>query len=174
MKLILTIARFELVYHLRQPAFYLFAFLVVGQGIWYSSQVTALYSYSDPAVTTYLILASLGVVLAIVAVLMAGQSLTKDLDYRTTAYLFTLPITSRMHFAGRFIGTYATVLLLSVGYPVGILLFSSVNGHTQTAWVALADGFVRLIVQNSFIIVSLTFSLTVLLRSIRELTSRYS
>ncbi|MVM34623.1 hypothetical protein GO755_31640 [Spirosoma sp. HMF4905] len=167
MRLILTIARFELFYHLRQPAFYLFAVLVFGQGIWYSTQLTALYSYSDPTLTAYLILASLGVMLAVVAVLLAGQSLTKDLDYKTTAYLFTLPITSRMHFAGRFLGTYGTVLLIALFYPLGMLFFSSVFTNSPPSGIALADGFVRLIAQNVFIAVSLTFSLTVFLRSIR-------
>jgi ABC-type transport system involved in multi-copper enzyme maturation permease subunit len=168
MKPILTIARFELVYQLRQPAFYLFAILVFGQGIWYSSQVTTLYSYSDPSISSYLTLASLGVILAVVAVLLAGQSLTKDLDYKTAAYLFTLPITSRMHFAGRFIGTYGTTLLLALFYPLGLLVYSSLfSTNAAIAWLSLADGFARLIAQNLFIAVSLTFSLTVFMRSVR-------
>ncbi|QMW00287.1 ABC transporter permease [Spirosoma foliorum] len=167
MRLILTIARFELAYHLRQPVVYLFAVLVFGQGIWYSSQLAALYSYSDPAVTAYLIVASLGVMLAVASVLLAGQSLTKDLDYKTTAYLFSLPITSRMHFAGRFMGTYGAVLLLAMCYLLGIGFHSVAFTQAPTSWLALADGFVRLIAQNCFIAVSLTFSLTVFLRSIR-------
>ncbi|QDK81175.1 hypothetical protein EXU85_22215 [Spirosoma sp. KCTC 42546] len=165
---ILTIARFEFAYQLRQPAFYLFAVLIVGQGVWYSSQLSTLYAYSDPAVTAYLTLASLGVILSIATVLLAGQSLTKDLEYRTNAYLYTLPITSRMHVAGRFIGTYCAALLLALFYPLGITLFTSIyTTSSETAWLALTDGFIRLLAQNIFIVISLTFSLTIFLRSIR-------
>lgn len=168
MKPLLIIARFELLYQLRQPAFYLLAALIFGQGIWYTSHLITLYSYSDPVVTGYLVLSSLGVVLAIVAVLLAGQSLTKDIDYQATSHFYTLPITSWMHFAGRFMGVYTATLLLAAFYPLGILAFSSVYTPSSPAlWIALVDGFVRLIAQNLFTVVSLTVSLTVFLRSIR-------
>ncbi|GAB3948177.1 hypothetical protein GCM10028805_21910 [Spirosoma harenae] len=163
-----TTARFELLYQLRQPTFYLYAILLIGQGIWYSSQLTALYPYDNAAVTAYLVLSSLGVMLAVIATLLAGQSLTKDLDYRTMHLLFVLPITPRMHFAGRFLGTYATVMLLAVCYSIGIWVYDSFYGiNSVDVWIALLDGFIRLVAQNIFIAVSLTFSLTVLLRSIR-------
>ncbi|GAB4031911.1 hypothetical protein [Spirosoma gilvum] len=165
---LLTIARFELRYQIRQPTFYLYALLIVGQGIWYTNQLTSAYAYLETSQVAYLILSSLGVMLAVIATLLAGQSLTKDLDYRTTAYLYTLPITPRMHFAGRFLGTYTTVLLLALFYPLGVLFFLSVyNLNTPAVWLALGDGFVRLLVQNSLIAVSLPFALSVFLRSIR-------
>lgn len=168
MQPIITIARFELFYQLRQPAFYLFVVLIFGQGLWYSAQLTNLYAYTDPTLTTYLTLASPGVIVAITTVLLAGQSLTKDLDYRITPYLFSLPITSRMHFAGRFIGTYVTALLLAVFYPVGIGVYTLIDSpHEALPWPALVDGFIRLVAQNVFIVISLTFSLTIFLRSLR-------
>ena len=165
---ILTIARFELFYQLRQPSFYLFAVLVFGQGIWYSVLLSASYPYDDSATTTYLILSSLGVIMAMVAVLLAGQSLTKDIEYRTAPYLFTLPITSRMHVAGRFMGTYATALLLALFYPLGVAVYSMIfSPGNAISWLAMADSFIRLVAQNVFIVVSVTFSLTVFLRSTR-------
>ena len=168
MHTIAIIARFELAYQLRQPVFYLIAVLIFGQGIWYSAQLNTLYSYTDATLTTYLTLASLGVIAAVAAVLLAGQSLTKDLDYRTNPYLFSVPIASRMHFAGRFIGTYTTALLLAAFYPIGIGVYSLLNSSYEALpWLSLADGFVRLVAQNVFIVVSLTFSLTVFLRSLR-------
>ncbi|MBD2701895.1 hypothetical protein IC229_14700 [Spirosoma sp. BT702] len=164
---LLSIARFEITYQLRQPSFYAFALLITGQGIWYSFQIEKMYAYIESTVTSYLILSSLGVILAVVATLLAGQSLTKDLEYNTTPYLYTFPITSRMHFAGRFMGTYATALLLALFYLIGILLYSLIYSQVTLAlWLTLLDGFVRLIAQNILIAVSITFSLTVFLRSI--------
>ncbi|OJW75673.1 ABC transporter permease [Spirosoma sp. 48-14] len=165
---LLTIAQFELRYQLRQPTFYLYVLMALGQGIWYSNQFTTVYAYMDTTQVVYLILSSLGVMLAVIATLLAGQSLTKDLDYRTTAYLFTLPITPRIYFAGRFLGTFATVLLLALFYPLGILLFLSFyNLNGPDVWLALLDGFVRLVAQNLLIAVSLPFAFTVFLRSMR-------
>ena len=87
MKNLWKVARFELRYHLRRPATRLFAALMVAQGVWYSSQVAQEYAnnrlFINSAANAYLVLASVGVGLAVVAVLLAGQSLTKDLDHRT-------------------------------------------------------------------------------------------
>lgn len=169
MAAILAVARFELLYHLRRPAFYLFALLVVGQGIWYAYSTSQQYAGSNASVSAYMTLSSLGIALALIGVLLAGQSLTKDIDYRTHTYLYALPITSRAYLAGRFLGTYGTVLALAVCYPLGaiaesVLLPSAVTG---IALWALADGFIRLLAVNAFIVVCLTFSLTILLRGIR-------
>lgn len=165
---LLTVARFELRYQLRQPTFYLYALLTFAQGIWYTSQLSTVYAYADTTQIVYLILSSLGVMLAVIATLLAGQSLTKDLDYQTTPYLFTLPITPRMHFAGRFLGTYTTVLLLGLFYPLGSLLFLSFYKlNTPAVGLALVDGFIRLVTQNILIAISVPFALTVFLRSIR-------
>lgn len=161
-------ARFELQYLLRQPSFLLFALLSVGQGIWYAHQVSMLYAYTDPYLTSYLALASPGIALMIMAILMAGQSLTKDLDYRVATFFYSYPITSRHHFAGRFLGTYAATLLLALGYPLGILLYEWLAASVSSDLVvALVDGFVRLLAQNLLIGVSIAFSLSVFLRSLR-------
>lgn len=167
MNLLLSIARFELVYQSRQPTFYVFALLVLGQGIWYPIQITNRYAYVDPTPTTYLTLSTMGVMLALIAVLLAGQSLTKESQYRAS-YLFVLPITPRVHFIGRFVGTYATTLLLALCYPIGMALSPAILANAlPTPWIALVDGYLRLLSQNVFIVVSLTFSLTILLRGMQ-------
>ncbi|GAB3718436.1 hypothetical protein GCM10027592_61380 [Spirosoma flavus] len=65
----------------------MFVLLIAGQGIWYSFQIEKTYLYTDSTVTSYLILSSLGVMLAVVATLLAGQSQTKDVEYNATPYL---------------------------------------------------------------------------------------
>jgi ABC-type transport system involved in multi-copper enzyme maturation permease subunit len=162
---LLTTAQFEFRYHLRQPTFYLFAALILIQGIWAAHRMETLYLAGDPTINAYSLLSSFGLVLAIITVLLAGQSLTKDADFNTIPYLYSLPITSRIHFAGRFLGTYLTALTLATFYPIGTLLKTS--DISTVPWEALIDGFIRLLALNSFIIVSITFSLTVFMRSIR-------
>ncbi|WP_246202338.1 ABC transporter permease [Spirosoma agri] len=170
---LLTIARFEYSYNLRQPTFYLFVALVLGQGIWSGYQQEVLFPVASPAAGTYHVLSSFGAVVAFITVLLAGQSLTKDNEFNTTSLLYTLPITSRTHFAGRFSGTYATALTLAAFYPIGALLYSIVYTHAVTtiSGEALIDGFIRLVALNCFILVSITLSLTVFFRSVWALMS---
>ena len=166
---IFALARFEFRYHLHRPAFYLFAAFVWVQGIWYAQSASSQFAGNDASALAYLSLASLGIILAVVSVLLAGQSLTKDIDYRTSPYLYTLPVTSRAFFAGRFLGTYLTVLTLAVFYPLGVGVYQLLMPlpGSGIAWLSLTDGFVRLLMVNAFIITCLAFSLTVLLRGIQ-------
>lgn len=163
---LLSIAQFEFRYQFRQPTFYLFIALTLMQGYWSAYRLAELSATGNPAIDAYAVLSSFGLVLAIVTVLIAGQSLTKDWDFRTTPYLYSLPINSRMLFSGRLLGSYGTALAVASFYPLGIVLHSF-DTLTTISWLALIDGFVRLLAPNSFVIVCLTFSLTVFLRSIR-------
>lgn len=165
MNLILTVARLEFRYHIRQSTFYLFAVIILAQGVWNAYRLNQDYAMRNSTMDTYYVLASFGLALAIVAVLLAGQSLTKDATFRMTSLLHVLPINSRVHFAGRFLGTYLTVLTLAAFYPLGTLLLPVTYGAADVPWLVLLDGFVWLIALNSFILVSITFSLTVFLRS---------
>ena len=183
MKNLWKVARFELRYHLRRPATRLFAALMVAQGVWYSSQVAQAYAndrlFINSAANAYLVLASVGVGLAVVAVLLAGQSLTKDLDHRTAPYLYAMPVSDQSFFIGRFLGTFLTVLALAVFYLIGIAAMPLVvaggvgetgvsSGHAGPVPVlALVQGFVELTVLQVFTLVSVAFSLTVLFGSIR-------
>ena len=166
---ILLVARFEYRYLVRQPAFYLFALLTFGQGIWYGLEIGQLYPGQDASSRAYYVLASLGAVLSVVSVLLAGQSLTKDLEHRTAAYFYAFPITDRAYFAGRFLGVYLTALTMAVFYPLGTLGLAAVSpaNANPVSGLALTDGYIRLVVLNVFIVVSMAFSLTVFVRSIR-------
>lgn len=167
---IIYIARFELLYHLRRPITYVFALLIILQAVWYS---LSLYDYyandrvllNSPA-NMYLVMASLGMVISVVASVLAGQSLTKDLDYKTTGYVFVLPVTDKAYFIGKFLGTYTTVLLLSVFYPLGTLLLPLV-APAKTGPIPigqLIDGFVWVVPQNVLFVTGISFAMTVFTR----------
>ncbi len=183
MKNLWKVARFELRYHLRRPATWLFAALMIGQGVWYSWQLAQQYAndqlFVNSAANAYLVLASMGVGLAVVAVLLAGQSLTKDLDHRTAPYLYAMPISDQSFFVGRFLGTFLTVLGLAVFYLLGIAAMPLLGNLARNPGqigprlagpvpvLALVQGFLELTVLQVFTVVSVAFSLTVLFRSIR-------
>ena len=183
MKNLWKVARFELRYHLRRPATWLFAALMIGQGVWYSGQLAQEYAndrlFINSAANAYLVLASLGVGLAVVAVLLAGQSLTKDLDHRTAPYLYAMPISDQSFFVGRFLGTFLTVLALAVLYLIGIAAMPllanlwwypgqvGLGSVGPIPVLALVQGFLELTVLQIFTVVSMAFSLTVLFGSIR-------
>ena len=141
MKNLLTVARFEWHYHRHRSATYLFAGLVFGQGCWQVVNAARYYAGTDPATLVYFALSSLGVLPAMVCVLLAGQSLTKDQEFRAGAYLYALPITSRSFFAGRFLGNAAhradRSRLLSAGGAGGFAV-STPNG---TCSVVCPDGW---------------------------------
>ncbi len=168
MKSLLIVARFEWEYHRYRPATYLFASLIFGQGFWQAGNVAQRYPGSSANAGMYFALASLGVGSALVLVLLAGQSLTKDREFRTAPYLYTLPVTSRSYMAGRFLGTLLLALGLSFFQPLGALtaLFCQ-NPVAPLPILALLDGFIRLTIENAFIVTSLAFSLTVLMHGIR-------
>lgn len=166
---LVAIGQFEFRYHLRQPIFYLFAILTLLQGYWGQYKISSV-SFSDSSIIdTYAILASYGLELAIATVLITSQSLTKDLDFQATPYIYSLPISSRTLFAGRFLGSLVTALTLVILYSLGILLgfIQQDTLLTLIPWVALLDGTLRLLAPNCLILVSFTFALTVFLQSIK-------
>ena len=120
----------------------------------------------NSAANSYLVLASLGLILTVVACLLAGQALTKDLEYRVADYAYATPIADREYFLGKLLGTLLTVFVLALAYPLGTLavpLFA--EGITGPVPVGqLLDGFFTLLIQNLFIIVSIAFSATVFTR----------
>ncbi len=168
MKSLLSVARFEWQYHRHRPVTYLFAGLIFGQGFWQAFRVAAQYPGSHLTTEVYFALSSPGVVLAMVCVLLAGQSLTKDQTFRAAPYLYTLPVTSRSYGAGRFVGTLLVTLMLALFYPLGSLVsFSYQHPSTPLLWLAFLNGFAVSMVENVFIMVTVAFSLTILLRGIR-------
>ncbi|MCK8494801.1 ABC transporter permease [Spirosoma sp. RP8] len=124
---------------------------------------------SNPNLPThaYGILASVGIGTVSIATLLAGQSLTKDWDQRTTPYLYSLPVAPGSFLIGGFVGTLIVVLVITLGYPLGIgLLQSTTASSGPFLWLVLLNGYMALTVGQVFTLVSIAFSLTVLFRSL--------
>jgi hypothetical protein len=169
--ILISLLRFELRYQLARPVTGLYALLIFAQGIWYGlgahSQFGSRLVWINSAANAYLVLASPGLILTVVACLLAGQALTKDLDYRVANYAYAIPILDRDYFVGKLLGALLTVFLLALAYPLGTLAVPLFSGDpTGPVPVGqLLDGLVSLLVQNLFIIVGLAFSASVFTRS---------
>lgn len=159
-------ARFELRYHLRQPAFYLFYALTVAQGFFYGLAVSNEESvgvlYSNAAGLFFSVFSTVGVLLTALTALLTGQSLLRDRQYRVGDYLYALPLDERLYFAGKFTGVLGTCLLLATGVGVGVLALplwlSAPAGPFPV--VASLTSFLLLLAPNILIVVSLAFALT--------------
>ncbi|OIN60317.1 ABC transporter permease subunit [Arsenicibacter rosenii] len=162
--------RFEINYHLRRPVTYVFALLIAGQAVWYSQRLFDYYANDKTFVNSpanmYLVMASFGMAIAVMASILAGQSITKDLDHKVTGYMYSLPMSNHTYLIGKFLGTYITVLLLSLFYPVGVLVLPLFfPDQTGPFYIGpLIDAFVRVVPQNILLVTSMAFALTVFTR----------
>jgi len=166
----LHLLRFEFQYQFARPVTWLYVALIFGQGIWYGlgaySQFGSRLLWVNSAANAYLVLASPGLILTVVACFLAGQSLTKDLDYKVADYTYATPIADRDYFLGKLLGTLLTVFMLALAYPLGTLavplLAEGITGPVPVG--QLLNGFFTLLIQNLFVIVCIAFSATVFTR----------
>ncbi|RYF75429.1 MAG: hypothetical protein EOO39_06955 [Cytophagaceae bacterium] len=117
--------RFELRYHLRQPALYLFYGLTVAQGFLYSltafNEELISLPYSNAPALFVSVFSTVGVLLTALAALLTGQSLLRDRTYHVGDYIYALPLNERLYFAGKLIGVLGTCLLLATEIALGTL-----------------------------------------------------
>ncbi len=169
---LLTLARFELRYHFRQPYFYGLLLLMVAQGgttgtLNYGLVADVNLLTNAPALL-YLGFANVGPLLVAAVALLTGQALLRDRDYRVGGYLYTLPIAERAYFSGQFLGILGISFLLGFGYALGLLTVPLwVNGPLGS-WPAgpFVGAFVGVLLPNLLVVVCLSFALTALFRHI--------
>lgn len=148
---------FDIRYHLRQPATWLYALLLLGQGIWLGV------ANDDGVISPYVLLAGLGPMVMLVASVLAGQALTRDLEHKTAAYLYALPVPDKVWFIGKLVGTYLTVLVLTLFYTIG-LAAAFYGQKVPVSPAELAEGFGGIMAQNVLLVVSVSYALTVFTR----------
>ncbi len=156
--------RFELRCHLRQPGFYLFYALTVAQGFAYALARWEGGEYAQPNAPGLFfdVFSAVGVLLTALSALLTGQSLLRDRTYGVGPYLYALPLDERLYFAGKLVGVLGTCVLLATGVGVGALalpLWATGAVGTFPA-MAVASGFVVLLVPNVLVVVSVAFALT--------------
>ena len=169
---LLTLARFELRYHFRQPYFYGLWLLMVAQGAATDTlnygQVADVNLLTNAPALLYLGFANVGPLLVAAVALLTGQALPRDRDYRVGGYLYALPIAERAYFSGQFLGILGISFLLGFGYTLGLLTVPLwVNGPLGGWPVGSFIGtFMGVLLPNLLVVVCLLFALTALFRHI--------
>lgn len=133
--MIIDIAKFEMVRHLKRPATYVyfagyallaFMFILLTGGAFESVRVSVDSSnvLVNGAYTLTATLASLGVVGLLTVAAFMGQAVYQDFHYKMHSLVFVRPISKLQFLAGRFIGTFAILALIFLSLPLAAFVAS--------------------------------------------------
>ncbi|MBK8425901.1 MAG: ABC transporter permease [Lewinellaceae bacterium] len=123
----LSIFLFELRYRLRRPATYVYFFallaltalIIANGGLGISEKV----HYNAP-VSISLYMTILGIYCVLISSAVMGVPLYRDIEHQTKEYLLSTPVSSGAYFWGRFWGSFAVLVLISLGALAGYVLGS--------------------------------------------------
>lgn len=121
-----NIALFEWQYRRKRPATYLYfcilfliSFLLVATDavdMLSGGQIKQNATYVITSITTTLSLICIFIISAVM-----GVSIVRDFEHRTEALFFTTPISKANYLAGRFIGSFAVLIVILTAIPLGLM-----------------------------------------------------
>jgi len=149
------IFKFELEYRIKRPETYVFfvfllLFSIVGVDFIFQGVEIGLMKKNAPLVIAKTMGAITGLCMIMVSMIM-GVSVLRDFQYDTEALLFVNPITKRDYLLGRFLGSFAVLLLIFSGLLLGMMLGSQLSWHKEEEMLA----FNAMAYLNSFVVVVL-------------------
>ena len=125
-----TIYRFEVGYHLRRPAtyLYLFVFFLLPFMVTSTDVVTMTGGSAQVKNNAPVVIAQLELIMVLFAqtilTALVGTAALRDYQVGSHELLFTTPITRGAYLGGRFLGVFTVVALLQLAVPLGALLGS--------------------------------------------------
>lgn len=168
-----SIIRFEFFYNVKKTHTYLFFFLLIFQGVWYTTGVNDLFANNDillnaPAVA-YRNLALMGIILFAITAIISSGSLARDLESNAAHILYPAMVHEKKYFLGKYTGAVLVNLLVVLGYPLGILLFPllGMGAPEQFGPVPLGQllhGFLLLTLPNMVFLITFSIFLVVMFR----------
>src|SRR5215216_4989076 len=115
---------FEIRYRMKRPATYiyfailfLFAFFIGFFGGGAASEKT----YVNSAVWIGQLLIIISIFQMLISSAIMGVPIYREIEYKTKDYFFTYPIRERPYLIGRYLGSFAILLLISLGVHTGYL-----------------------------------------------------
>lgn len=134
------IFKFELGYRIRRPETYvffgfLFLFSIVGVDFIFQGVEIGLMKKNAPLVIAKTMGAITGLCMVMVSMVM-GVPVLRDFQYDTEALLFVNPISKRDYLLGRFLGSFAVLLLIFSGLLLGMMLGSQMSWHKEEDMLA--------------------------------------
>ena len=143
---------------------------LIFQGIWYTKGTFDYYVNEDMLMNAsaifYKNLAGGGILMIIIVAIITGGVLYKDIEHKTSQWIYTMPIKEKRFFLGRFLSAYLINVILALGYVIGMLLVPYAGiGEAHRFGPApiwqLLQGFALLLMPNLFLLTSLIFALII-------------
>lgn len=123
---------FELKYRFRRPATWAYfgILLIFGLLVSITGDVPAsekAYVNSPASIATMLIIISIFGIMLASAIL--GVPVYRDIEHKTQQYYFSFPISEKGYILGRFFGSMAVLLLISLGMHIGLIIGFSIGPY---------------------------------------------
>ncbi|MBC6367740.1 M1 family aminopeptidase [Algoriphagus sp. AK58] len=173
---------FELKYRFSRPATYIyFALLLIVPlllfGFGNTPASEKVYHNSPIVIANFEILVSLFGILIASAIM--GVPIYRDLEHGTGTFLFSYPISKFGYFMGRFWGSFATLLFISLGSLLGIYLGSvlgplfgtDAERYGPNELMNYLHPWLTLVLPNLWLAGALFFALIIFTRNIRSIYS---
>lgn len=160
------IFKFELSYRLKRPETYVFfvfllLFSVFGIDFVFQGAELGLTKRNAPFVVAKTMGAISGIFMILTSMIM-GVPILRDFQYNMEALLFVNPLKKQDYLLGRFLGSFAVLLFIFTGLPLGMMLGEFMPWHdpaTMLAFNAVAylQSFVVIVLPTLFFGASLFF-----------------
>ncbi len=168
-----TIIKFECLYNAKHIYNTLFFFLLIFQGIWYSTgfidHIPNQNMMANAPAVAYGSLALMGIILFAVTPIIAAGSLARDLESGSAHIIYPAVIGEKKYFFGKYFGTLIVNFIVVLGYPLGILLFPLLGMGTPDQYGPMPIGqvlhaFLVLTVPNLIFLITFSIFLVVMFR----------
>jgi len=168
-----SIIWFEFFYNVKNKITYIFFILLIFQGIWYTiganDQIANKSILLNAPAIAYLNLALMGIILFAITAIISAGSLARDLESNASHIVYPATIHEKKYFFGKYIGAVLVNLMVVLGYPLGILLFSFLGmGESDQFGPApmgqLLHGVLLFTVPNLVFLITLSMFLVVMFR----------
>lgn len=163
-----TIFKFEFLYNYKRPFSYVLIALMIIQGIWYSFEGTDYYGNANTllnsASTFYQNLSIMGMIGIIIIVVISVNSLARDIESATAEGLFSKVSGDKRYFAGKYLCSLFIGSILTMGYPLGMLMvphlgFGTPEQYGPVPWGQIGHALLIFTIPNLVFMVSLAFFL---------------
>ncbi|MEM8898207.1 MAG: hypothetical protein AAGC85_08880 [Bacteroidota bacterium] len=168
------IIKFEWTSRFTQGMTILFILMMLFQGVWYTQGFYDYYGgdgmLMNAAGVFYQNLAAGGMLLCIIVAIITGPMLYKDIQLKSAGWVYSLPISDKQFYLGKFFSAYLVNVSIAFFYLIGMILvpYSGIGTEAlfgPTPILQLFHGFVLLTMPNLFLLTAICFAAIVMFRT---------
>ncbi|MEM7512974.1 MAG: hypothetical protein AAF388_18750, partial [Bacteroidota bacterium] len=168
------IIKFEWTSRFTQGMTILFILMMLFQGVWYTQGFYDYYGgdgmLMNAAGVFYQNLAGCGMLLCIIVAIITGPMLYKDIQLKSAGWVYSLPISDKQFYLGKFFSAYLVNVSIAFFYLIGMILvpYTGIGKAAlfgPTPILQLFHGFVLLTMPNLFLLTAICFGAIVMFRT---------